>query len=105
MQSTASSNVTLRTEGAVASFVTLKTGEMNKTFSQFMNRWMCSLVALSVSRLLQERIALAGLHAHLPLEAKLRLKEKLISPFLYFPHAPKGTMTTVLLSSVPNCIA
>lgn len=45
MQSTASSNVTLRTEGAVASFVTLKTGEMNKTFSQFMNRWMCSLVA------------------------------------------------------------
>lgn len=43
--------------------------------------------------------------AHRPLEAKLLLNEKLISEFLYFPQAPKGTTTAVLLSSVPYCIA
>lgn len=43
--------------------------------------------------------------AHRPLEAKLLLNEKLISEFLYFPQAPKGTTTAVLLSSVPYCMA
>lgn len=53
----------------------------------------------------EERRVQAGGQAHRPLEAKLLLNEKFISEFLYFPQAPKGTTTAVLLSSVPYCSA
>lgn len=52
-----------------------------------------------------ETLSPSKCQAHRPLEAKLLLNEKVTSEFLYFPQAPKGTTTAVVLSSVPYWMA